>query len=56
MSKKCGECEDAKKIHSAPNGWSFIGCHHAPYRGKWIAEIEICPKEPTHEVKGDAKG
>lgn len=43
--EKCRkECEFAEGIH-AQDGFFFIGCHHEPYRGKWVREIKECPKE-----------
>lgn len=44
----CGEinqkhlCEFARMV-TATGGWSFYGCTHEPYHGKWIAEINECP-------------
>ena len=44
----CGEinqkhlCEFARMV-TAAGGWSFYGCTHEPYHGKWIAEINECP-------------
>ena len=50
----CGEinnihlCEYARMI-TANGGWSFYGCTHEPFRGKWIAEINECPLGKTPE-------
>ncbi len=42
--KPCDGCRDCRVVYA--NGqWSFLGCHHLPYRGKWVREIKICPKE-----------
>ena len=41
--KRCVGCEYCKKIY-AQYDWSFLGCRCEPYRGKWIVEIEKCPK------------
>lgn len=53
---RCKGCPFAKTIYTGPavgyeNGrqWTFTGCTHAPYRGKWVKEIEKCPKEPQKE-------
>ena len=43
----CENCEYCKEI-KAQDGWCFYGCKHAPYRGRWIAEIEECPKTGEH--------
>lgn len=40
---RCEGCEFARRIE-ATGGWSFIGCRHEPYHGKWVAEIKECPK------------
>lgn len=55
----CGEinnihlCKFARMI-TATGGWSFVGCIHEPYHGKWIAEINECPlgKTPEKEREG----
>lgn len=48
--KGCDSCECAKTVEA--NGeWTFIGCFCPPYRGKWVAEIKDCPKNPEDEVK-----
>lgn len=44
IAMRCDGCKYAQHIY-ANDGWSFIGCKHKPYRGKWIVEIEECPKE-----------
>jgi len=41
-------CKYARLVH-ANGGWSFYGCTHEPYHGKWIAEIEECPLGKTPE-------
>lgn len=43
----CENCEYCKEI-KAQYDWCFYGCKHAPYRGRWIAEIEECPKAGEH--------
>lgn len=45
MKNRCEGCEFAKRISAQMSNWSFIGCTHEPYKGKWIVEIEDCPKE-----------
>lgn len=45
MKNRCEGCEFAKRISAQMGNWSFIGCTYKPYDGKWIAEIEDCPKE-----------
>ena len=37
--KNCTRCEECYKIAK-----HMYGCGHKPYKGKWIAEIEECPK------------
>ena len=41
--ERCEGCEFCKRVHANGN-WSFFGCYHQPYRGKWVAQIENCPK------------
>lgn len=41
--KECKKCKYIRKIY-ANDGFSFLGCNYAPYRGKWITEIKACPK------------
>lgn len=40
---RCDGCKDLKVVH-CNGGFSFYGCYHNPYRGKWVAEIKDCPK------------
>lgn len=42
--KPCAKCEHCRKVY-AQDQWSFWGCYHEPYHGKWIAQIKFCPKE-----------
>jgi len=42
-SVDCGKCEHKKLVHAQGN-FKFYGYHCKPYSGKWIAEIENCPK------------
>lgn len=41
---KDGRCKNCKfgKVVSAGN-WSFLVCYAEPYKGKWVAEIRVCP-------------
>ena len=43
-TSRCEGCEDCKWV-KAQDDWGFHGCFHKPYKGRWIAEIEYCPKE-----------
>lgn len=45
MKNRCESCKFATRISARMSNWSFIGCIHEPYEGKWIAEIKECPKE-----------
>ena len=42
QKERCDGCKYCKLVH-ANGGFSFYGCHHKPYRGKWVAEIKDCP-------------
>ena len=50
MSDRCDKCLWAEIINSQ-DGWSFIGCTHEPYKGKWVTEIKDCPKEREKDAK-----
>lgn len=41
--QRCEGCKYGKSVH-ANGGFSFKGCYHRPYNGKWVAEIKDCPK------------
>lgn len=45
---RCKEC-DYSRIHSG-GGWSFLGCSHEPYTGKWVSEIKYCPKRSVKVI------
>ena len=56
--ERCKGCPYARTIYTGPavgyeNGqqWTFIGCTHAPYHGKWVKEIKECPKKPADPQK-----
>lgn len=40
---RCNPCEYAERV-TAQDGFTFLGCTHNPYHGKWVAEIKDCPK------------
>ena len=46
--QRCRKCEYSKHVN-AQNDWGFPGCYKSPYKGKWIIEIEDCPKEVENE-------
>lgn len=48
ITKNCTQCKDCYLIAS-----HMYGCGHMPYKGKWIAEIEVCPRIAT--MKDGAK-
>lgn len=41
IMSNCTKCNDCYKIAN-----HMYGCGHNPYKGKWIAEVKKCPKEP----------
>lgn len=49
-SERCDGCRDCQIVY-ANGGWSFYGCYYEPYHGKWIAEIQNCPKGKKEEGK-----
>jgi len=40
---RCKGCNKCRGLSS--NNWNFHGCFHPPYSGKWVAEIQDCPKQ-----------
>lgn len=41
---KDGRCKNCKFGKVVPVGnWAFLGCFAKPYKGKWVAEIRVCP-------------
>ena len=40
--ERCEGCRDCRTVY-ANGGWSFRGCYHEPYHGKWVGEIRDCP-------------
>lgn len=48
---RCDGCESCRTVN-ASGGWTFYGCFHIPYKGKWVAEIKDCPKVK----EGDGNG
>jgi hypothetical protein len=41
---RCKNCQYADVVNGM-DGFMFLGCRHAPYKGKWVAEIKSCPKK-----------
>lgn len=39
----CKKCECCNVILKDQFG-TYLGCFKEPYKGKWVAEIEKCPK------------
>lgn len=54
QDKMCFSCEFCDKL-SAGHGFNFLGCTYGEYLGKWVAEIDKCPKDSevieSREVK-----
>lgn len=50
---RCKGCEYGRGVSGG--GWSFLGCFHEPYKGKWVAEIKDCPigKESKKDARLD---
>ena len=40
---RCNPCRHAREVETTGQ-WSFLGCYHPPYHGKWVAEIKECPR------------
>ena len=43
-ARACLQCEYSQKT-VVSGGFKFLGCYHKPHNGKWVAELEACPKE-----------
>lgn len=52
IMNKCGGCKYLIHINANDN-WGFFGCIFPPLRGKWIREIEQCPKEVIETEKDE---
>ncbi len=42
-NEECKGCKYARSLN-ATGGFRFLGCEFPPYKGKWIAELDKCPK------------
>ena len=40
--ERCEGCRHCRTVY-ANGGWSFRGCYHEPFHGKWVNEIRNCP-------------
>jgi hypothetical protein len=45
---RCKGCQYADVVRAQGN-FMFLGCRHAPYKGKRVAEIKKCPKRGEEE-------
>ena len=50
--ERCDGCKDCKEVH-CNGGFSFNGCYHKTYHGKWVAEIKDCPKANRERREGE---
>lgn len=46
IMENCTKCKECYQIAK-----HMYGCGHHPYKGKWIAEIEKCPKLQEEDNK-----
>lgn len=55
-SEQCRKCEYSHIVGTmtAPC-FKFLGCYREPYKGKWVNEIDKCPKEESKENIGESK-
>lgn len=44
IDRKCSKCR-FRKIFDCGDGFKILGCMHEPYHGKWVAEIDECPRK-----------
>lgn len=53
FKSKKQRCEGCKYCRVTDgDGWDFYGCYHEPYKGKWVAEIKLCPKKAKEKETG----
>lgn len=45
----CARCKFKEAIDCG-SGFIIMGCTYAPYEGKWVAEIDKCPRDDFHEL------
>lgn len=45
---RCTKCEYAHCV-VATGQWMFLGCYHSPFHGKWVREIDVCPKKEREQ-------
>lgn len=57
-NEKKGRCDGCKYQRRAYAGdqFSFYGCYHKPYHGKWVAEIKDCPIEGGEQDEQEISG
>ena len=48
QTRGCSRCR-FKEVFDF-GGFVIIGCIHEPYEGKWVAEIDKCPRDDFHEL------
>ncbi len=49
QTRYCEKCESMQPMYFSKN-FVIMGCRHKPYRGKWVAEIDKCPRDDFHEL------
>ena len=52
VHERCKGCKYSSVV-TATGGFRFLGCRCSPYCGKWVIEIEHCPKIEEGAVKDD---
>ena len=48
INKECSKCR-FRKIFDCDDNFKILGCMHEPYHGKWVVEIDECPKKKRRE-------
>lgn len=43
IDKWCRNCRYSE-IFNCGDGFKILGCMHEPYHGKWVTEIDECPR------------
>lgn len=52
----CKKCRYYGGVHANSSNWIFGGCAFPPYKRKFIAEIEKCPKTKCDVGENDYCG
>lgn len=55
INRECSKCR-FRKIFDCTDNFKILGCMHEPYHGKWVVEIDECPKKKRREEESCPAG